>query len=124
MLFRTHTVAGVVVVVVILAPGTFRYERQNVVAGGPKFLRTARAPVTFAQSMARSSRLAAGVGSGHAATRLPTEVIRRNFKTIMLAGGMVRAQEDSSRPFTRHMFFYTISAPPYQAVFAEQSLTS
>jgi hypothetical protein len=105
MQFRTHTVPGVVVVVVILLPGTFRYERQNVVAGVPKFLRTARAPVTFAQSMARSSRLAAGVGSGYAATRPPIEVIRKNFKTIMLAARMVRAEEDSSRPFTRDVCF-------------------
>lgn len=56
-------VTGVVVVVDVFVPGTLRYELQKEVAGGPSFLRTLRAPVTFAQS-ARFSRSGAAVGWG------------------------------------------------------------
>ena len=54
-------VTGVNVVVDVLFPGTLRYELQKEVAGGPSFLRTLRAPVTFAQ-LARFAKSGAAVG--------------------------------------------------------------
>jgi hypothetical protein len=115
----TYTAVGVVVVVIVLVPGTFRYERQNVVAGGPNFFRALRAPVTFAQSTARSCRLASGVGSGRAATSLPIDATRKSSKTIMVAGlDMLCAEkvegsrQDSERP---HVLNTTINSPPCAA---------
>lgn len=79
----TYTVAGVNVVVAVLVPGILRKELQNVVPGGPTFLRTLRAPVTFEQSIARLSRCAAGVGSGQAVTNPLTVAARRSLNATM-----------------------------------------
>jgi hypothetical protein len=49
----TNMVAGVIVAVSFLVPGTLRKELQKVVAGGPSFLRTLMASLIFEQSMAR-----------------------------------------------------------------------
>lgn len=84
----TYTVAGVNVVVSVFVPAIFRYELQKLVAGGPSFLRTLRAPVTLEQSMARWSSCAAGVGSGQAApSAVKTAATKRLVATIFVAGG-------------------------------------
>jgi len=49
----TDMVAGVDVVVNVFVPGTLRKELQKAVVGGPSFLRTLRAPLTFQQSITR-----------------------------------------------------------------------
>ena len=55
----TYTVAGVVVVAVVVVAGIFRYELQKDVAGAPSGLRIANAPVTTPQLTARGSSCAA-----------------------------------------------------------------
>ena len=58
-LMDTYTVAGVVVVAVVVVAGIFRYELQKDVAGAPSGFRIAKAPVTTPQLTARGSSCAA-----------------------------------------------------------------
>ena len=72
-----------VVVTKVFVPGILRYELQKAVAGGPRFLKTLRAPVIFAQvGWVRSSRYGPVVGSGCAAAK-PTQAMREKVRETM-----------------------------------------
>lgn len=80
---RSYTTMGVIVVVDVFVPGTFRYDRQKVLAGGPIFFSTPRHPVNLEQSTARLSRFANAVGSGQAVAIPLTVAASKSFKATM-----------------------------------------
>ena len=79
----SYMAMGVIVVVDVFVPGTFRYDRQKVLAGGPIFFSTPRHPVNLEQSMARLSRFATAVGSGHAVTIPLTVAASKSLNATM-----------------------------------------